>query len=95
MLVLYALTKVQMTWGKLLISLVLDEQDEKQEKPKPLKGKGSNSKISAKLKEVSLVARQTRSSKRKFECQQEEDIKLEPKSSTRKHQFTGFDKVYT
>jgi hypothetical protein len=78
-----------------LISLGLDEQDEKQEKPKASKGKGSTSKISAKLKEVSLVARQTRSSKRKFEFQQEEEIKLEPKSSTSKHQFTGFDRVYT
>ena len=62
-----------------MISLGLDEQDTKQEKPKSSKGKGSTSKRSAKLKEVSPVARQTRLSKRKLEFQQEEEMKLDPK----------------
>jgi hypothetical protein len=57
MLVMYALREVQVTWRQLLISLGLDEQDAKQEKPKASKGKGSTSKRSAKLKEVSHVAR--------------------------------------
>jgi hypothetical protein len=57
MLVLYALREVQVTSRQLLISLGLDDQDAKQEKPKASKGKGSTSKISAKLKEVSPVDR--------------------------------------
>jgi hypothetical protein len=69
MLVLYALKEVQMTWWQLFISLGMDEQDAKQEKPKYSKEKGSTLKSSTKLKEVSPVARQTRSSKRKFEFQ--------------------------
>jgi hypothetical protein len=50
----------------------LDEQDAKQEKPKAPKWKGSTSKRSEKLKEVSPMARRTRSSKTKLEFQLEE-----------------------
>jgi len=78
-----------------LISLGLNEQEKKQEKPKASKGKGSTSKRTAKLKEVSPVARWTRSSKVKIKFLQEEEIKMDHKSSASKHEFIGYDRVYT
>jgi len=50
----------------------MDEQDAKQNKPETSIKKGNTSKVSTKLKEVSPMARRTRSSKRKFEFQHEE-----------------------
>jgi hypothetical protein len=79
----------------LLISLGIDDQDTKQNKPEASTKKGNTSKGSAKMKEISPVARRTRSSKRKLEFQQEEEIKMEPESSTSKQKITGFDRVYT
>jgi hypothetical protein len=95
MLVLYALREVRVSWKQLLASLGFDEQDPKQKKPKASTRKGNTSRSSAKLQEVSPVARRTRSSKRKLESQQEEEIKLEPESSASKHELTSFDRVYT
>jgi hypothetical protein len=95
MLVLYALREVQMTWRQLLSSVGLDEQDTKQEKPKVSKEKGNTSKDSAKLKEVSPVAKSTRSCKRKLQLQQEAEIKQEPGSPVSRHESKGFDRVYT
>jgi hypothetical protein len=92
MLVLYALREVKVTWKQLLISLGLDDQDTKQNKPEASTKKGNTSKGFAKMKEISPVARRTRSSKRKLEFQQEEEIKLEPESSASKQKITGFDR---
>ena len=56
--------------------LGLDDQDTKQNKPEASTKKGNTSKGSPKMKEISPIARRTRSSKRKLEFQQEEEMKL-------------------
>jgi hypothetical protein len=84
MLVQYALREVKVTWKQLIISLGLDDQETNQNKLEASTKKGNTSKGSAKMKEISSIARRTRSSKRKLEFQQEEEIKLEPESSTSK-----------
>jgi hypothetical protein len=73
----------------------IDDQDTKKNKPEASTKKGNTSKGYAKMKEISHVARRTKSSKRKMKFQQEEEIKLEPESFTSKQKIIGFDRVYT
>jgi hypothetical protein len=47
------------------------------------------------LQEISPVARQTRSNKRKLVLQQEEEVKKNPESPVSKHDFMGYNRVYT
>jgi hypothetical protein len=89
------------SWEQLLSSLGFKEHGSKTQntthdkKTRVSTRNGNTSKSTKKVQEASLVARDTRSIKRKLILQQGEEIKHEPKFSASKQEFVGCDKVYT
>jgi hypothetical protein len=101
-LVMYALSELQVTWKQLLFSLGFEEQVLKtpeitpNNKTKVSKEVGITSRSATKEQEEAFpVARKIRSSKRKLVLQQEKEIKQEPESSVSKQGFKSCDRFYT
>jgi hypothetical protein len=101
-LVMYALSEVQVSWKQRLSSLGFEEQVSKTQKTTPDKKtristrKGNTSKSTSKVQEeASPIMRETRSSKRNLALQQEESAKHKSKSCASKQEFVGIDRVYT